>query len=85
MAGILAEIGGKSNINTCTFYVDSEDEVKNLPTINTRAKGSFANNPDFKMLPCIGSVCIVGRSDKDDEESDGLIIYILFTDGWKKI
>lgn len=85
MAGILAEIGGKPNIETCTFYVDSESEVKDLPTTTTHAKGNFADNPDFKMLPPIGSICIVGKSDTDEEETGGLIIYILFTDGWKKI
>lgn len=79
MAGMLLKVGDSVNTNICEFCVDTVDEVSLLPTTTKSATGKFANNPNFSMNPPIGSTCIVGNGDGD------LLVYMLFTNGWKEI
>lgn len=79
MAGTLLRIGDNPNINICEFCVDTVDEIQYLPTTTTKASGYFASNPNFDMYPPIGSTCIVGNGDGD------LLVYMLFSNGWKEI
>lgn len=79
MAGTLLRIGDRPNVNVCEFVVDTEDEVDFLPTTKEKASGLFAGRPDFDSLPPIGSTCVVGNKEGD------LIIYMLFSFGWKKL
>ena len=79
MAGMLLRVGDRPNTNICEFCVDTIDEVELLPTTTTKAKGKFANDANFNMYPPIGSTCIVGNN------NDEVIVYILFSNGWKQL
>lgn len=74
---MLLRIGDRPNINICEFCVDTVDEVQLLPTTTKKASGKFANDVHFKMYPPMGSTCIVGNGDED------VIVYMLFSNGWK--
>lgn len=79
MAGTLLRMGDKPNTNIMEFVIDSEDEIKYLPTTTSKGTGIFANDPSFNFFAPIGSTCIVGNENKE------LFVYMLFTFGWKKI
>ncbi|WP_313069791.1 hypothetical protein [Lacrimispora sp.] len=79
MAGTLLRIGDKPNVNMCEFVVDTEEEIEYLPTTKKKASGLFNSSPDFDVCPPIGSTCCVGNENGD------LIIYMLFTFGWRKL
>ena len=79
MAGMLLRMGDKPNVNIMEFVVDSESEIKYLPTTNSKGSGAFANNSSFNFIAPIGSTCIVGN------EGGELLVYMLFSFGWKKI
>lgn len=76
MAGICSHFRGKVNVDLAEFVVDTEDEVRDLPTTTEKGKGVFEK---FDHLPPIGSICTVGN------EGGDLIIYELFSFGWKKL
>lgn len=75
MSGILLKIGENSNTSIMEFAVDREDEIALLPTTEKSGSGIFNRN---KYAP-IGSTCIVGN------EGGDLLLYMLFSFGWKKL
>ena len=79
MAGTLLRIGDRPNTNICEFCVDTVDEIELLPTTNKKASGKFADHANFKMYPPIGSTCIVGNG------TDEVLVYMLFSNGWKQM
>lgn len=79
MAGMLLRIGDRPNTNICEFCVDTVDEVELLPTTTERGKEKFANDTSFKFSVPLGSTCIVGNGDDD------VLVYMLFSNGWKKL
>lgn len=80
MAGMLLRIGDSHNVkNICEFCVDTADEVALLPTTTEHGKGKFADDPSFDLCVPIGSTCIVGNG------NDGVLVYMLFSDGWKQL
>lgn len=79
MAGMLLRMGDKPNVNIMEFVVDSESEIQYLPTTTNKGSGVFANNSNFDFCVPIGSTCIVGNDGGD------LLVYMLFSFGWKKI
>ena len=79
MAGMLLRMGDKPNVNIMEFVVDSESEIQYPPTTTNKGSGVFENNPNFNFIAPIGSSCIVGNDGGD------LLVYMLFSFGWKKI
>lgn len=79
MAGTLLRQGDKPNINICEFCVDAIDEVSLLPTTTSKGTGKFSSIADFNLYAPIGSTCIVGN------EGDDLLIFMLFSFGWKQV
>lgn len=79
MAGILLRMGDRPNVNIMEYVVDSESEIQHLPTTINKGSGIFANNPSFNMTAPIGSTCIVGNN------GGNILVYMLFSFGWKKI
>lgn len=79
MSGMLLRMGDRPNTNICEYVVDTVEEVDLLPTTTTYASGKFANEICFKTKPPIGSTCIVGNGDSE------LLVYMLFSNGWKKL
>lgn len=76
MAGICSIFKGVVNADIMQFVCDSEDEIDDLPTTTEVGKGVFEK---FNHTASIGSYCQVGN------EGGDLIIYELFSFGWKKI
>lgn len=62
----------------CEFYVDTVGEIGFLPTTTEKAKGDFADNPNFEVAPSVGSTCTVGNN-------GDLTVYILTGTGWTEI
>ena len=79
MAGNLSTRSGSYNTSVCSFYVDREAEIAQLPTTTKKASGTFADNPDFDVFPALRSTCIVGNYGGETE------VYILTSSGWKKM
>ena len=79
MAGVLIEIGNSKNINICKYCVDTVEEIDLLPTTSKKGTGAFSNNSSFNFCPPIGSTCIVGNGDEE------VLVYMLFSNGWKKL
>lgn len=79
MAGNLIKIRDRINNNVCEYVVDTIEEVALLPTTEHKGTGKFAGNADFEILPKIGSTCIVGNGD------DKVLVYMLFSNGWKQL
>lgn len=73
MAGRLIE----KNTSGCSFIIDNINELDYLPTTTTKGSGQFEKSFDF-FAP-MGSTCIIGNG------SDNVLIYALFSLGWKKI
>lgn len=76
MAGLCTHVGGRANTNIMEFVCDTEDEVKDLPTMTEHGKGVFEN---YKQTAPMGSECTVGN------EGGDLLVYKLFSFGWKKL
>lgn len=76
MAGTLMRYGDKPNTNLCEFCVDTVDEIDYLPTTTTRGSGVFE---DFDFTAPMGSTATVGNGDSE------VLVYMLFTNGWKKM
>lgn len=79
MAGILLRMGNNPNVNSMEFVVDSENEVQYLPTAEHKGTGNFKNDLSFSCCAPIGSTCIVGNN------GGNVLVYMLFSFGWKKI
>lgn len=80
MAGSLNKRSNSYNeSNVCEFVVDTVDEVALLPTTTNKAKGKFAKDVNFQIIPTVGSTCIVGNG------KDELKVYMLFSNGWKAL
>lgn len=62
----------------CEFYVDTVDEIDYLPTAEKAATGNFKNNPNFNLMPPVGSICVVGNG-------GNMTIFILTGTGWAEI
>ena len=76
MAGICSNFKGQINANIMKFICDSESEIADLPTTTEKGKGVFEH---FNHTAEIGSTCQVGN------EGGELLIYQLFSFGWKKL
>lgn len=79
MAGILKKKGQQYNTAICEYVVDSEAEIAYLPTTTKKGTGQFAGMSGFDFCPPIGSTCVVGN------EGGTLLVYQLFSFGWKKL
>lgn len=76
MAGIRTKINNIPCTNTMEFICDTVDEVQDAPTTTEIGKGVFA---DYDCCAPIGSMLIVGN------EGGDVLIYMLFSFGWKQI
>ncbi len=76
MAGILTEYGGRANVGIMSFVCDSISEIADLPTMTEHGKGVFEN---YKQCAPMGSTCTVGN------ESGDVLVYMLFSFGWKQL
>jgi hypothetical protein len=76
MAGTLIRYAGKSEIGLMEFVLDKIDEIPELPTTEKFGTGIFSN---YEQFAPIGSTAIVGNDGGD------LIVYMLFSFGWKKL
>lgn len=65
----------KDYMHAADFAVDTVDEIAYLPTTEAEGTGIFAGHKKRAM----GSTCIVGNEDGD------LLVYMLFSFGWKQI
>ena len=79
MAGSLLSTNGLRNENTREFVVETVEEIQYLPTITEKGSGPFKNKPGFNSCAPIGSTCIVGNGGAD------ILVYMLFSNGWKEI
>ena len=75
MAIICSEYGGQPNTVICSFVCDTVDEVNELPTTKKKGTGSFA---DFDHYANIGSTATVNSD-------SGVLVYMLFSEGWKQL
>lgn len=78
MAGINTKYGNEYNQPIREYIVTSIDEIADLPTTTTDAKGKFADDVNFQHRPCIGSICQVVAD-------SGLLVYMLNENGWQEI
>ena len=79
MAGKLLQIGNNYNADIRQYCVDTVEEIQLLPTTTSPGTGDFANNAEFKCVIPMGSTCIVGNGDED------VLVFMLFSDGWKEM
>lgn len=79
MAGKLLKIGNECNTDIREYCVDVVEEIQYLPTTTSPGTGDFANNVEFKSRIPMGSTCIVGNGDED------VLVYMLFSNGWKQM
>lgn len=75
MAIVVTKYADKPATGLVEFTCDKVSEVADLPTTEHGGKGNFAS---FKQTVPMGSTCIVGN------EGGDLLVYKLFTFGWKK-
>lgn len=76
MAGLHTKINDAPQIGLMEFVCDKIEEVKDAPTTTEMGKGVFAN---CKYYAPIGSTLIVGN------EGGDILVYMLFSFGWKQI
>ena len=76
MALQCTKFGERYNTTLCEFVVDSEDDIKYLPTTTKNGSGEFEH---FNHTCPIGSITTVGN------EGGELLVYELFSFGWKKL
>lgn len=73
---ICDEFGGSKNIATCSFICDSVDELlSDAPTTKRKGQNNFS---DFDHFAPIGSTATVNSD-------SGILVYILFSEGWKQL
>lgn len=77
MAVICSKFGERMNTTICEFILDEEDEIQFLPTTEKEGTGEFSH---FNHTAPIGSIAVIGNSGGGD-----ILIYELFSFGWKKI
>lgn len=66
----------KANTNLMEFVCDSISDLDNLPTTIKKGTGIFKS---FDQYAPIGSTCVVGN------EGGDLLVYMLFSFGWKQL
>lgn len=76
MSGICLRYGDRPNCGIMEFVCDEISEIQDLPTMTEFGKGVFEC---YKQTAPIGSTCIVGNKGGD------LLVYMLFSFGWKQI
>lgn len=76
MSILCSKYGNKINAPVMEFTVDSVDEVQYLPTTTEKGTGDFEH---FNQCAPVGSVALVGNDGGD------LLVYMLFSFGWKQI
>ena len=76
MAGICTRFTDKVYPKFSEFVCDTVDEVAGLPTTTTCGTGAFAQ---YNYYAPLGSTCIVGN------EGGDILVYMLFSFGWKQI
>lgn len=76
MAGMCLRYGDRANCGFFEFVCDSVSEIQDLPTTTEVGKGVFES---YKQVCPIGSTCIVGN------EGGNLLVYMLFSFGWKAL
>ncbi len=76
MAGVCTQYYGKTNEPLYEFACDTQAEVQDAPTTVSGGRGVFAA---FKNPAPIGSTLIVGNGNGE------LLVYMLFSSGWKQI
>jgi len=76
MAVLCSKFGEKMNATIMEFVLDTEDEIQYLPTTEKQGTGEFEQ---FNHVAPIGSIAVVGNDGGD------LLIYELFSFGWKKL
>ena len=72
---LCSEFGGQQNTIICSFVCDNVDEVQYLPTTKKKGTGTFA---DFNHYANIGSTVTVNSD-------SGVLVYMLFSEGWKQL
>lgn len=78
MAGVSVKYGNQYNQPLREYVVTNEDEISDLPTSTTAAKGKFKDDVNFQSKPAIGSSCKVIASD------GSVYFYFLRENGWVK-
>ena len=76
MAGTCIRYGDRPNVNIMEFVCDTIDEIKDAPTTTTKGKGVFET---YKFCAPVGSTLIVGN------EGGDVLVYMLFSFGWKQM
>ena len=64
------------NRKTYQYTVDTATEIAYLPTITTKASGTFVNKAEFEKKPTLGSLAVV---------NDDTSMYVLDSTGWVPI
>lgn len=76
MAGMCIRYGDRANCGIMEFVADEISEIQDLPTTREFGKGVFEA---YRQTAPLGSTCLVGN------EGGDLLVYILFSFGWKKL
>lgn len=76
MSMVCSKFGNSANIPICEFVADSVDELlSDAPTTKKKGTGKFS---EFNHYAPIGSTAIVNNS-------GSIVVYMLFSDGWKEM
>lgn len=76
MSLICSKYGEHGNTIVCEFVCDSVDELlSDAPTTTKMGSGNFA---EFQHYANIGSTATVNSD-------SGVLVYILFSEGWKQV
>jgi hypothetical protein len=73
---LCSKYGNKINAPVMEFTLDEETEIQYLPTTTDKGSGDFAH---FNQCAPVGSTAIIGNNGGD------LLVYMLFSFGWKKM
>lgn len=76
MAAMCIRYGDRANCGIMEFVCDEISEVQDAPTTTEFGKGVFET---YRQTAPIGSTCIVGN------EGGDLLVYMLFSFGWKAL
>jgi len=76
MAIVCSKFGDHMNAIIMEFVLDAEDEIQFLPTTERKGVGDFDH---FNHTAPIGSTAVIGN------DGGELIVYMLFSFGWKRI
>lgn len=77
MAAMCIRYGDRANVGIMEFVADTVDEcVNEAPTTTRKGTGAFEA---YQQYAPIGSTCIVGN------EGGDVLVYMLFSFGWKEL